>query len=316
MSAVAAIRPLYEMDADELVEHLAEQEGDDRDLATGAVARLNEGLVRTLAVDLLADGVRRARRGKARAIEQRAAVDRLDQLPRFSYEMTEEQRRQDDAALAARLRASEEWWERHQELRRAFSQGEITFDQLHDAISQLMRKHATGCSLEFHSRCYQFDFRVTASFKGIEASRWVTLRGDTLRSNAGRRHRLQMDRERYASALTGAYQDARDEHARREMRVAAGFSETAPLRDDLRLLLDRFRAAVRLDVTEELLATTFSVGGGREVTWGEATVADHQARIDAQVAHAAGTLEDVQRHAAAIELLNESGVSCLAEVIE
>jgi hypothetical protein len=51
------------------------------------------------------------------------------------------------------------------------------------------------------------------------------------------------------------------------------------------------------------------------VTWGQATVAQHQARIDAMNAHKAGVEADVCRHAEAIQLCETAGVSCLDDLL-
>jgi hypothetical protein len=73
-------------------------------------------------------------------------------------------------------------------------------------------------------------------------------------------------------------------------------------------------AHVRLETTRELLETSFALGDGAETTWGEATVDQHQQRIDLLVKGASGTIETASRHAAAINMIQAAGVGHLNEV--
>lgn len=62
------------------------------------------------------------------------------------------------------------------------------------------------------------------------------------------------------------------------------------------------------------LSERFAVGDGRYVTWGEATVADHEARIAMLEALRNGIAESIGRHQRAIEEIAAAGVSCLDEI--
>lgn len=53
---------------------------------------------------------------------------------------------------------------------------------------------------------------------------------------------------------------------------------------------------------------------GSWVTWGEATVEDHEARIGWLQGQMEALGQDVDRHQQAIKVIRERGVSCLAEV--
>lgn len=61
---------------------------------------------------------------------------------------------------------------------------------------------------------------------------------------------------------------------------------------------------------------TFTTGDGRRVYWGEATIADHQMRIDYLARMRDGIDNTVQRHREAIQQLKASGASCLNELLE
>ncbi|MFJ8687361.1 hypothetical protein [Micromonospora wenchangensis] len=71
---------------------------------------------------------------------------------------------------------------------------------------------------------------------------------------------------------------------------------------------------VRLETTRELLDSAFALGDGRTATWGDATIADHRQRIALLVGAAAGTTETAARHQAAIRMIEEAGVSRLADL--
>ena len=63
-----------------------------------------------------------------------------------------------------------------------------------------------------------------------------------------------------------------------------------------------------------LLLRVFAVGDGRLVRWGEATVDDHQLRIDFLTRQIIGTQETIGRHADSIVLITSHDVKCLDEV--
>lgn len=65
-----------------------------------------------------------------------------------------------------------------------------------------------------------------------------------------------------------------------------------------------------------LLSDTFPLPDGRRVTWGEATVDDHEERAAMLLDHIATVEVTVARHEAAIALIQDAGVSCLAEIDE
>lgn len=64
----------------------------------------------------------------------------------------------------------------------------------------------------------------------------------------------------------------------------------------------------------ELSAEFFSLGDGRRVRWGEATVEQHRERIDLLEKQIAGIRYTVDAHAQAIVEIEAAGVSCLDEI--
>jgi hypothetical protein len=73
-------------------------------------------------------------------------------------------------------------------------------------------------------------------------------------------------------------------------------------------------AQVRLETTRELLATVFALGDGTETTWGAATVAQHEQRVTMLAKNASGVIGTASRHKAAIRMITDAGVTCLADL--
>jgi hypothetical protein len=72
----------------------------------------------------------------------------------------------------------------------------------------------------------------------------------------------------------------------------------------------------RLTTTRELLATVFAIGDGTETTWGAATIEQHRQRIAMLTANAAGVVETAARHEAAVRMIEQAGVTCLADLAD
>lgn len=68
-----------------------------------------------------------------------------------------------------------------------------------------------------------------------------------------------------------------------------------------------------VDIRSILLGATFDVGG-RIVTWGSATVEDHEQRADEQEQRAASLTLDAERHRRAAKLLREAQAETLEDV--
>lgn len=82
----------------------------------------------------------------------------------------------------------------------------------------------------------------------------------------------------------------------------------------VRAATDKYAAQLKMEWTEELLTTGFALGDGRIVTWGTATIADHQQRIDMLERNAVGNLEAAGRHRAAMEEIAQNGATTLADL--
>lgn len=65
-----------------------------------------------------------------------------------------------------------------------------------------------------------------------------------------------------------------------------------------------------------VFADTFSLGGGESVTWGRASIEQHERRIVMLEKIRAGIADTIARHREAIRILRETGAACLEEVTE
>lgn len=79
-------------------------------------------------------------------------------------------------------------------------------------------------------------------------------------------------------------------------------------------LMADYKSAVRLEITVELLRSTFALADGRTVTWGNATLADHRARTEMIGKQVAGSLETIARHNEAIRMIKKAKASRLADL--
>jgi hypothetical protein len=81
-------------------------------------------------------------------------------------------------------------------------------------------------------------------------------------------------------------------------------------------ILDDYEATLKMEWTKELLALSFAVDhSGATVTWGAATVEQHQSRIDMLMGNATANIEAAARHQAAIgEITKTPGAGCLGDV--
>lgn len=73
-----------------------------------------------------------------------------------------------------------------------------------------------------------------------------------------------------------------------------------------------FRPA--LDRKAMYLRMKFALGDGTEVTWGDATVDQHLARIAMLERQVAGVSQTIERHRYAVDAIRKAGVSCLADL--
>jgi hypothetical protein len=131
---------------------------------------------------------------------------------------------------------------------------------------------------------------------------------------AERRAAVRREEQRQYRSSTHAERRWRREHLAEVDRLRVEEPEEYRKHHTIGGILDEFREKVRLELTAELLSSSFSLGDGRKVLWGRATVADHRQRVALLVGQAEGTLRTAALHEEAIALIEASGVECLSDV--
>lgn len=96
----------------------------------------------------------------------------------------------------------------------------------------------------------------------------------------------------------------------------AAYDEQYGLGGAIRRLIATVREEARIELTHELLSSTFALGDGQRVTWGTATYEQHQRRITLLEANVLANSETLKRHYAALKLLDEHQVAILNEVVD
>lgn len=109
-------------------------------------------------------------------------------------------------------------------------------------------------------------------------------------------------------------------HVRRIIDRASEETDVDELLDAMQPTKPLFRASERLkagDVTAEfmsILTAKFALGNGERVTWGEATVEQHETRLRLIMANIKGLSETADRHRKAISLLRQTGAKCIGDL--
>lgn len=149
-----------------------------------------------------------------------------------------------------------------------------------------------------------------------EGERQKILTGFLVEAAADLRRNRALATERAATVPARASQSAREKESREYkaelMRVE--LECRAGLFASISSAVDEFKSRLRLTWTKELLATSFSLPDGQEVTWGEASVEQHQQRVEMFAAQAALNIEGAARHRKAIEAISLLAAKCLNEI--
>lgn len=69
-----------------------------------------------------------------------------------------------------------------------------------------------------------------------------------------------------------------------------------------------------IDQRRKRLESTFALPDGRRVAWSEATRTDHEERIAYLERHMQGVQRTIDEHRTAIDLIDQHGVTCLADI--
>lgn len=80
-------------------------------------------------------------------------------------------------------------------------------------------------------------------------------------------------------------------------------------------IIDDFKREVFVEWTAELLASDFAMPDGTRVTWGEATIEQHEERAAMFQRNAVANAEGAARHVQAVEQLKDSGALTLSDLV-
>ncbi len=134
-------------------------------------------------------------------------------------------------------------------------------------------------------------FKSFCKRKKLDFDKWL----EKARKIAAPRHRENLEADWYPD---GVYAYGRDKWF--DERVVPLIGEMANM--------------IKLEITEKLLKTKFALGDGEWVSWGAATVSQHQIRIEMLNKNTKANLEAAARHKVAIDKLKEARVPCLAKL--
>lgn len=122
--------------------------------------------------------------------------------------------------------------------------------------------------------------------------------------------------ERWERCYAGVWEDRNLTLESYEQTTRSYLGELSTIiRNGVDAIIEERAADLDIEWTAALLTTTVALPGGERVTWGEATVEQHEARIAMLAKHAAGELETASRHRAAVESIKAAGVRCLDDLV-
>jgi hypothetical protein len=152
-----------------------------------------------------------------------------------------------------------------------------------------------------------------AAFYGERSYYGTARQRARFRQWAGDRFGEWWERARQAAADARGEQGVSDFESDWHERSAAEYHrQRARERQDEAIRLAVAETELRL--TREFLGTAFALGDGTETTWGQATIAQHEQRVELLARNAAGVVQTAARHQAAIGMIKDAGVECLADL--
>lgn len=83
----------------------------------------------------------------------------------------------------------------------------------------------------------------------------------------------------------------------------------------IRVLVSDYTEDMRLQWTQDLLDSPFSLADGTQVLWGDATADQHRERLAIFTRNAAANIEGAARHKAALEALSTTGAPTLRAMV-
>ena len=122
---------------------------------------------------------------------------------------------------------------------------------------------------------------------------------------------IERDAERPKTPEAAAMSTEIELRAERENRDAL-----KSLWADMNKAADKYKEALYVEWTDELLDAEFATGDGSTVRWGEATREQHEDRYNMHKRNAMAGMEGAARHRQAIETLDATGCDTLREAVK
>jgi hypothetical protein len=178
-----------------------------------------------------------------------------------------------------------------------------TLDTIHELVTRVDAEAGPGSDV--HRVADQAVARLQRSQLNVMASLWLAEEVKSVR-----RARTQQ-----AERLAEEAQTRRDRRERRQAAAERREEESYERMEAIARIIQDHSRALRMEWTEELLASGFALPDGEVVTWGDATIGQHQQRASMFEANAQANAQGAARHLHAIQVLTTAGASCLREVV-
>jgi hypothetical protein len=128
---------------------------------------------------------------------------------------------------------------------------------------------------------------------------------------------VKFERPRYGSRAYGEWVQTTEEgRAYNDEKNACREKYDNLLLSHIAAFTKQYAAELRIEWTAELLASPFALPDGTRVTWGEASLAQHQERVEMFEANVAANVEGAARHRRAIDALQEARAGCLNDLAQ
>lgn len=151
--------------------------------------------------------------------------------------------------------------------------------------------------------------------RGLARSRVERIEREATRPPAPEMHETPGRRPRPGTAAFRRWMEDPTNAASEEKKLQTETRLMVDLMEGIATTIKQYSAAVRMEWTAELLATDFALPTGERVTWGDATLEQHGARVALLSANAAANMEAAARHEKALEALKLTGVATLNDLV-
>lgn len=164
----------------------------------------------------------------------------------------------------------------------------------------------------------QFDAMEASTMvaESLDKDALVSVAASYIRGEYNRQKRSKvLKAEREVTQLSGRELPLRYAETQAHMDKEAREREPFDLHGHMNEIVLRYKNEIKAEWTEELLSQSIHMPDGTETTWGDASMAQHELRMDMFMKNATANIEGAARHKKAIEDLRLSGRSTLSELV-